>query len=198
MIGQAAKPQRNPGILVIPCGLVTTIISLVIVFFLADTEFNVMAGLCSTSSRSALIGAGSGMGYYLGSKWTNSKIRGVFVGIVFFISIAGFIASEFITYLAFVDPNKLTFLRYIQVTAEGWSFENRDGTPGEPLGKWGYFFVGLQAVGFSLGAMFPVLLLTGAPYRDRCQYYLKKNATTYILSTGDESKLNKKKKAATE
>ena len=145
------KLKRNPGLLVILCGLVTTIIALIIVFFLAGTEFNIIGwfGAIIIPAGAILMGIGSGSGYYLGSKITNSKISGVFMWLVFFIGVGGFIASHYLTYLGLIDTTTHSFLDYIKFEAENMSFSKAVDHRGEPLGIWGYAFLLLEGLGFS-------------------------------------------------
>jgi hypothetical protein len=44
---------------------------------------------------------------------------------------------------------------------------------GEPLGAWGYFFRGLEVLGFVCGGLIVPLLLRKAPYCPECQRYMK-------------------------
>ena len=184
--------------LVILCGLLTTIISLVIVSLLASTDFNLIGWyvLFIIPAGALIVGMASGTGYFIGSKLTNSKIAGIFIWLVFFISVAGYIGSHYVTYRALGEIEGLTFLEYIKITVENFTFGKigEDGEAGTPLGKWGYLFLVLEGIGFSVGAMVPALCLSGAPYCDSCKLYLKKTAKGHIPSASDRSALKKQSK----
>ncbi len=193
-----ATSTRSPGLLVIFCGLITTTISLVIVTLLAGTDFNVIGWywLFVIPLGAILVGLASGTGYYFASKWTNSKIVGVFVWLILLISITAYVISHFISYRMFVNTEEFTFIQYIQAYAEGLSFEKSgsNGEYGDPLGKLGYFFLLLEGLGVSIGSIYPVASLWTQAYCDRCNFYLKKQRTGFISSDETTADLRKKKK----
>jgi len=187
------KPKRrNPNSLVVLFGLMTMAISLAIVYFLSATEFNII-GWFALFILPVGVGIVSGLGYFLGSKWTNSKIGKSFYYRIFFLSIVGFILSYYVTYLASVDPNQASFFEYLKFNAESSTFTTDDGDEGKPLGIWGWLFMGLEGLGFSIGSLVPVLFLSQAPYCDSCRYYLKKQDKRFICSPLVRADLKKKK-----
>ena len=186
---------RKPGLIVILCGLVSTIVTLVLVALLAQTDFNIM-GLYALiiPAGAMLVGVCSGLGYYFGSRYTQARVSKKFFWIVFAISLAGYAGAQYVTYLALVDTSKITFLQYISILVENSTYKMSDSSDGFKLGVFGYLFQLLEALGFSAGAMFPVILLSAAPYCAACQFYLKKQSTGFINSTLEKPALKKQKK----
>jgi hypothetical protein len=74
----------------------------------------------------------------------------------------------------FPDGRPVPFTTYYDLMTRSMSFQevgkNRDGGA---LGAWGYLFRALEAAGFALGGLLPVLLLSAKPFCETCQVYMK-------------------------
>ena len=53
--------------------------------------------------------------------------------------------------------------------ARSYAWKQSNGSMGQPLGAWGYFFRGLEVLGFVAGGLIVPLALRKAPYCPACQ-----------------------------
>ncbi|MCB1236856.1 MAG: hypothetical protein KDM91_17445 [Verrucomicrobiae bacterium] len=195
--------QKNPGLVVYLCGLGTVGLTLFLVGLLNDTDFNIMGWywFFVVPIGAMIVGAVAGLGYALGSRLMDVKIRGGFLLVVFLTAGLNWVASHYVTYrhlseqLEETSRESFTFGAYMRAVSENFAFKDRSGKVGKPLGKVGYLFTILEMGGFSIGTLIPVLLLGLRPYCHQCGRYLKKTATRIVGSEMDLRDLKKLKKA---
>lgn len=193
-----AEPKRKPFLFVLQSGLITSAIALAIVYFLNKhaSDVNIMGWYANyvIPAGAILVGLIAGSGYGIASWWSGVKIgRGLLVAVLALQAIA-YVAAEYIEYRDVVqmldkqlsDANisdaeaaelglvKPGFIEYYQMKAESFAWKPKNGKgEGEPLGKWGYLFVGLGALGFIAGGAIAPAILMAKPYCDDCQLYMK-------------------------
>jgi hypothetical protein len=124
--------------------------------------------------------------------------------VIFFLALATYAASHYVTYLAALQAEGLTrddvsFISYIQFVAESMTYSIRGGSEeGVEVGKLGYLFLGIEGLGFAAGTFLPLFILSKTAYCPVCQLYMKKTVTANFpsASTYDVFKKTPRKEKA--
>ncbi len=183
-----SKSLRQPGLIVYLCGLGTSALALWLVQIMNDNGENIMGWYANgiIPAGALIVGIASGLGYALGSRFLNVKLSKAFVFGMITTAILDYFAAQYLTYLSLIErmhipQERYGFIDYLREISEGMSFKKRHSEEsGDPLGMWGYLYKLLEIGGYSLGAMFPSLMVFGMPYCKNCQLYLKKHRTGHI------------------
>jgi hypothetical protein len=197
-VSTPALTKRKPVLFVLQSGLITSAISLAGVYFLNKQaeDFNIMGWYANyvIPIGAIIVGLIAGAGYGLASWWTGVKItRGLLVAVIVLQALC-YVAAEYVEYrdvrsgiaqsltesgISDADAAALgittpSFVEYFQFKAESFAWKPKNGKgEGEPMGKWGYLFVGLGAIGFIAGGLIAPAVLRSKPYCDHCQVYMK-------------------------
>jgi len=119
------------------------------------------------------------------------------------LQLAGYAGAQYLEFRSLtregplVDENgeELTFARYYHIRAVSFAWDNH-GKPGEPLGGWGYFFVGLGVIGFALGGLAAPAILMKVAYCERCAMYMKSRELAWVPASAPTRRVSKKDPAA--
>jgi hypothetical protein len=87
--------------------------------------------------------------------------------------------------------DSLTFARYYHFRAMNFAWSDH-GKVGEPLGGWGYFFLGLGVLGFALGGILAPAILMKVPYCERCELYMKTRELALLPASVRARRVSKK------
>jgi hypothetical protein len=178
---QPAAPGRDARVTVLLSGLVTTALALVGVYLLSakTDDFNIMGWYANyvLPIGALIVGLVAASGYGIGSWRTGQKITRSLLWTVLGLQVAAYFAGQYIEFhslgLQYNDGTPVGFLSYFDYAARSFSWQQRDGSAGSPLGIWGYGFRLLELVGFCGGSLAVPLMLRAVPYCEGCQSYMK-------------------------
>lgn len=189
------------GLFVIIGGLITTVVTLGVVIWLAtQTEFELMGFyfwfIIPVGAIAAGIGAGSGYGAL--SWMTGRKIGGLLLMIVVVLQLFSYGAAQFAEYKA-IDPRyedtgeSVSFTTYYDHITRSMTFSTRRSkTTTSELGALGYGVRLLEVIGFTLGGLIVPLVLSSKPYCEQCNVYMKTNTVGSIPAGIPTEKIKKK------
>ena len=172
--------EEQSYLLVLISGLATTALALVGVYVLdAKTDFHIMGWYANyiLPIGAVLVGVAASSGYGLASWFSGIKITRSLLWIVLALQLAAYFATQYIGFksLNLVHRNgaPVGFVEYFDVMARSFAWKQDNGSPGKPLGAWGYAFRGLEIVGFAAGGLIVPLVLRKKPYCQACQRYMR-------------------------
>ena len=198
-----AAVSRRAALVMLLAGLVTTVLALLGVWWLDNntTDFHVMGwyGDYVIPAGALLVGLAAGSGYGIASYLTGLRIRRGVLLWVLALQLSGYAAAQYLEFRSLArqveltddDGQPLTFARYYHLRAINFAWDNH-GRPGEPLGGWGYFFIGLGVVGFVLGGVLAPAILLKVPYCERCALYMKTRTLALVPASAPYRKVSKK------
>lgn len=179
-----------PYLFVLQSGIVTTVLALAGVYWLNThaEDVQIMGWYANyvIPAGAILVGLVAGAGYGIASWWLGVRISRWLMAAVIALQIGAYFAAEYVEYrdvVAHFEKEGLVsestgqlpgFWEYYDWKAR--SFQWKAKTPNEktePLGAWGYVFVGLAAVGFVGGGLIVPAILFSVPYCQGCQRYMK-------------------------
>jgi len=96
-----------------------------------------------------------------------------------------------------IDRNgeELTFARFYHLRAVHWRWTEH-GHTGNPIGGWGYLFLGLGVFGFALGGVIAPAVLMKVPYCEQCELYMKTLTLALVPASVRARRVSKKDAAA--
>lgn len=189
---------KRPGLFVILAGLITTTMTMVILFYLNKTELQAMGFYLYAviPVGAILVGLVAGSGYGIASYLTGAKIgKGLLLLVILIQVVAYFVAQyfEYIEALRRVRPqDQPTFLEFFDLVTRQFAFE-RNGK--QPFGMWGYAMRGLEIAGFAGGGLIAPAVLRAVAYCEKCQVY-RKSQELGLLPAGIKPRKIKKKDVA--
>ena len=205
---EVAAPSRHiGGALVLIAGVITTALALLGVWWLDNNtkDVHIMGwyGDYVIPAGAMIVGFAAGSGYGIASYLTGFRIRRGLLLSVLALQLAGYAGAQYLEFRSLtregplVDQNgeELTFARYYHIRAVSFAW-NEHGKQGEPLGMWGYFFVGLGVVGFALGGLAAPALLMKVAYCERCALYMKSRELAWVPASVPLRRVSKKDSAA--
>ena len=172
--------EEQSYLLVLISGLVTTVLALAGVYVLdAKTDFHIMGWYANyiLPVGAILVGVVAASGYGLASWFSGIKITRSLLWMVLVFQLAAFFTAQYIEFkgrnlIHLRDGTPVGFIEYFDVTARLFAWKQDDGSPGKPLGAWGYAFRGLEILGFAAGGLIVPLVLRKKPYCQACQRYM--------------------------
>jgi hypothetical protein len=198
-----SRSGRRGGAVVVLAGALTTALALLGVWWLDGNtdDFHVMGWYADyvIPAGALLVGMAAGSGYGIASYLGGFRIRrGLLLSVVAF-QLAGYGVAQYLEFrsltreapLVDASGETLTFARFYHLQAMSFAWEDQ-GRPGQPLGAWGYLFVGLGVVGFALGGVVAPALLMKAPYCERCELYMKSRVLALVPASSRPRRVGKK------
>jgi len=189
-----ATPESNPTsapfgpreeqshLLVLVSGLVTTGLALLGVYVLdARTEdFHIMGWYANyiLPIGAILVGVAASSGYGLASWFSGIKITRSLLWLILALQLLAYFAAQYIEFKSLHLVHRSTgvpvgFIEYFDKTARLFAWKQDNGSPGTPMGVWGYAFRGLEILGFAAGGLIVPLVLRKQPYCQTCQRYMR-------------------------
>lgn len=192
---------KKLNLFIIIFGLITSAACMVIVYFINELGLNLM-GLYVVfliPAGALLVGAASGSGYAIASKFYNVRIQRSYLIIIACIALVTYIGAQYATYLSIINSEgtsmaEYSFIQYFVEISENTTYTIRESKNAIELGKFGYAFQALEAIGFALGALFPAFLLSKSSYCATCQSYMQPVAKGKLYSELTRENLKKQKR----
>lgn len=192
---------------VVISGLITTSLALLGVYLLDvnASDFHIMGWYADyvLPVGAVIVGVVASSGYGLASWFSGVKITRSLLWIVLLLQVGAYFAAQYIEFrnLHLVHRSSgeaVGFFEYYDAVARSFAWKQENGTEGEPLGVWGYFFRGLEVVGFVAGGLIVPLVLRKAPYCADCQLYMKTRQLALVPASVPAKKVKKSDLAAKE
>ncbi len=183
------KQEKKPGLIVMGLGILSSILALLAVHksYSMFPDLNIMGWYANfvIPVGAILVGACAGCGYGIGSWVTQTRLTKSTLIVICLVQIAVYFAGRYIEYSSFnpVHPDtgaSVPFFVYYDYVVQSMGWLNKDGTPGEPFGLWGYGINFLDVSGFSLAGIFFPAIMMKIPYCSHCQKYMKQTVLTEI------------------
>jgi hypothetical protein len=185
---------------VILSGLATTALALVGVYVLdvKAEDFHIMGWYADyvLPIGALIVGVVASSGYGVASWFSGVKITRSLLGIVLLLQIGAYFGAQYIEFknLHLVHRHSgaaVGFFEYYDFVARSFAWKQENGSAGEPLGVWGYFFRALEVVGFVAGGLIVPLVLRKAPYCAECQLYMKTRQLGLVPASVQAKKIKK-------
>jgi hypothetical protein len=181
-------------------GLATTALSLIGVYVLdvSASDFHIMGWYADyvLPVGALIVGVAASSGYGIASWVSGVKITRLLLLIVLALQLGTYFAAQYIEFANLhlvhrLDHSPVGFFEYYDVVARTFAWKQSNGSTGEPLGVWGYFFRGLEVVGFVGGGLIVPLVLCKAPYCVDCQRYMKTRGLALVPASATPRKVKK-------
>ncbi len=194
-----AAREEQSHFLVLICGLLTSGLALFGVYALdrSSADFQIMGWYANyvLPVGAVIVGAVAASGYGLASWLTGIKITRGLLWTVLILQVACYFGAQYIQFaglnLVHQDGKPLTFFEYYDFAARMFAWKQRDGGMGQPLGAWGYFFRGLEVLGFAGGGVLVPFLLRKTPYCDSCRRYMRTRSLGFLAASVPARKVKK-------
>jgi hypothetical protein len=183
----AKDPKRK--VWVVAAGLLTTAITLALVYFINHTYDNYVMGYYVNGILPAgalLVGLGATTGYGLASYGLGVKIQKWLLVTILGLQCVGYVAAQYVEYLAqgplyyATTKARVGFTDYFHDQTVNMVFKRqRPGAAArteepQPLGNLGYLVRFGELAGFVLGSLVAPMALRRTPYCELCERYMKK------------------------
>jgi hypothetical protein len=178
----AGPHEEQSNFLVLVSGLATTALALLGVYLLdARTEdFHIMGWYANyiLPIGAVIVGVVASSGYGLASWFSGIKITRSLLWLILALQLAAYFAAQYIEFkgrhlVHIRDGTPVGFVEYFDAAARSFAWQQKDGSPGEPMGMWGYAFRGLEILGFAAGGLIVPLVLRKQPYCQTCRRYMR-------------------------
>ena len=191
--------EEQSYLLVLISGLATTALALVGVYVLdAKTDFHIMGWYANyiLPIGAVLVGVVASSGYGLASWFSGIKITRSLLWMVLVFQLAAYFAAQYIEFkgrnlVHLRDGSPVRFIEYFDAMARSFAWKQDNGSPGTPLGVWGYAFRGLEIIGFAAGGLIVPLVLRKKPYCQTCQRYMRTRQLGLVPSSVPKKKVKK-------
>lgn len=193
------REERSTSLVLIS-GLATTALTLLGVFLLEKNtdDFHIMGWYANyvLPVGALIVGVAASSGYGLASWFSGIKITRKLLWTVVILQFLAYFAAQYIEFQGLhlihrSSGRPVSFLEYYDFAARSFAWKQHDGSPGEPLGAWGYCFRALEVAGFVLGGLIVPLVLCKAPYCPQCQLYMKTRQLGLIPASVPAKKIKK-------
>lgn len=192
--------EERSSLPVIFSGLISSALALVGVYVLdvSASDFHIMGWYADyvLPVGALLVGMVASSGYGLASWFTGVKITRTLLWTVLALQVGVYFAAQYIEFKNLHLVHRGTgvpvgFFEYYDAVARAFAWQQQNGSPGEPLGVFGYFFRLLEVVGFALGGLIAPFALFKAPYCPDCQVYMKTRQLALVPASIKAKKVRK-------
>jgi hypothetical protein len=205
--GSAQGDAQRGTLLVLVAGVVTSALTLAGAWWLnANTkDFHMMGWYADyvLPVGAVIVGVAAGSGYGVASYLTGLRIRRGLLWSVLGLQLVAYGAAQYLEFRAMTnegpivdgDGAPVSFVRFYHLSAINFAWDDH-GHRGQPLGLWGYLFLGLGVVGFAAGGVIAPAVLMKMPYCERCMLYMKNRNLALIPASARARRISKKDVAA--
>ncbi len=195
-----AGGSRRPAFLVILGGLATTALTLSGVYLLNahSEDFQVMGFYVNyiIPAGAILVGFAASSGYGVGSWLAGIKVSGSLLLSIMALQVGAYFAGQYIEFrslgLFYEDGTAVGFASWFHWSAVSFGWVQDDGSPGAPLGMWGYGLRALEIAGFAGGSLLGPAALRSKAYCEACSRYMKVRREALIPASVPARKIKKK------
>jgi hypothetical protein len=193
------KSSKSFGLSVILAGLVTSAITLGIVYALSRVDVSVMGFYVMPYIPVGAIIAGlaAGSGYAIATWKQGIKVTAALCALVVVLQLGCYFTAEYIDYaqaqLTYEDGTAVGFWEYFDYTTRSFTFKEENHKPSGPLGAWGYGLRALEILGFGLGGLIGAIVLRAKPYCDECGVYMRSRQLGVVPASIPARKIGKNK-----
>jgi hypothetical protein len=194
---------RRGGAMVVLAGAVTTALALFGVWWLDNntSDFHIMGWYANyvIPAGALIVGMAAGCGYGIASYLTGYRIRRGLLATVVLLQVSAYFAAEYLEFKSVMRDvqvedeagREITFARYYHFKATNFAWKDH-GKVGDPLGGWGYLFLGLGVLGFAAGGILAPAILMKVPYCERCELYMKTRTLALVPASVRARRVSKK------
>jgi hypothetical protein len=118
-----------------------------------------------------IVGAVAASGYGIAAWFTGLKMTRRLALSIIAQLLVSYVIAEYEEYRQWVPDGRMGFWAWFDAVTRAFAFSNKDGTPGDPFGVWGYAMRALEIGGFVWGGWAVPAALRAKPYCDRCRTY---------------------------
>jgi hypothetical protein len=133
-----------------------------------------------------IVGMLAGSGYCLFSWMSGMRVKRQLLWAIAGLQLIAYAAGQYGEYVhidpRYDDGSPVDFLTYFDFVTQQFGMQGRHGSSG-PLGLWGYGIRALEMLGFVVGGIGPLLILSRKRYCDSCQRYLR-SMTLGMIAAG--------------
>lgn len=83
--------------------------------------------------------------------------------------LVSYLIAQYEEYRQWVPDGRMGFWAWFDAVSRAFAYPNKDGTPGDPFGVWGYAMRALEIGGFVAGGWAVPAALRAKPYCDPCR-----------------------------
>jgi len=192
----AEQGHKSFGLAVIIAGLITSAITLGIVYALSQAGLMVMGFYLNyvIPIGALLAGFAAGSGYALATWKKGAKVTGAACGLIVLLSFISYFAAQYIefSHLAptYEDGTALGFWEFFDFSTRSFAWK-KSGKMGDPLGVWGYALRALEVSGFVFGGLVGAMILKASPYCEPCGLYMRKRKLAVLPASITPRKFRK-------
>ena len=191
--------DTKSSLVVIVSGLVTTGLALLGVYLLnhRSDEFNIMGWYANyiLPVGALIVGVVASSGYGVASWFSGVKITRSLLWTVLGLQTLAYFGAQYIEFksmqLIYEDGTPVGFWTYFDFAARSFAWRQDDGSPGEPLGLWGYALRGLELTGFLGGSLIVPAVMSKRPYCPDCQRYMRTRQLSRVAASVPARKVKK-------
>ncbi len=186
--------------MVLAWGMATSLLTLFGVHWLnsQDSDFHIMGWYADyiIPAGAIIVGLAASSGYGLSSWFSGIKITKRLIWIILGLQVVVYFIAQYIEFshlhLLHENGKPVGFFEYYDLMARSFAWKKDHGEGhGEPLGMWGYFFRGLEILGFAGGSLIVPAVLIKAPYCAACQRYMRTRMMGIVAASVPLKKLKK-------
>ncbi len=185
--------------LVLFSGVATSALTLLGVYLLdvSGSDFHIMGWYADyvLPVGGIIAGVAASSGYGLASWFTGVKITRSLLWTVLAIQVMVYFGAQYIEFshlrLVHLNGSPVGFFEYYDHVARAFAWKHDDGGRGEPLGLWGYFFRGLEIIGFAGGSLIVPLVLWKWAYCQTCSRYMRTRQLSLLAASVPVKKIKK-------
>ena len=178
----SSKSRSNDNPLILACGAGTSVLTagaLVAVEHATGWELHTWMFLLVVPVGAVVVGMIAASGYYVGAKWRDRRPGPAVLAGMVSVAAGTWLLTYVLRYETLVvngTPvcNLVGFGTFLDLAIRAETltvrFQGMSGDTG-PVGGWGYFFAGLQVLGFAGGGAAVYGMLAAQLYCDRCSAY---------------------------
>ena len=199
--------HKKTSLMIVLAGITTSVITLFIVNYVSSFKNGIylMGYYLDYVIPVGALGVGlvAGSGYGIASLLKGFKVNLFTLILILCLQITVYFMAKYIEFnqlnINMDSESLIDFFHYYDVQVRSFAFDRSiGGEKGTPLGLLGYAINTLEILGFTLGALTPLLILYFKPYCENCRVYMKTTILCFIPAGVIPKKIKSKDQAGNE